>query len=124
MSCQIQDASAALLGGVEVFEAVVNNDLLDVLTRVARKHADFRELSPQGREFAPQNPATLGHRLFGKGDLQVAHADAPKLGMKKVDDLRQRDACCAGNRPRQSAQDMDYRPRERVLNAVSHSGEA
>jgi hypothetical protein len=68
-----------------ILEAVIDDNIGDILTRVTGKEAELSELASQRNVFTAKNPAPVTKRHFGKGDLQVAHPDAAQAPMKEID---------------------------------------
>ena len=54
MSGQKEDAFAASVGALEVFETVIDDYARNILAGVAGKEADFGELAPEGDKFSAQ----------------------------------------------------------------------
>ncbi|MGC2329009.1 MAG: hypothetical protein WA604_20015 [Candidatus Sulfotelmatobacter sp.] len=105
-----------------VLEAVVNDNLLDVLQGVARELADFGELASQGSEFSAQDAGALGFAFLGKSHGEIAHADFAQAGVKKINHLGEGDGYGPGQGARQDSEDFDERPGCRVLKSLPHRG--
>ena len=85
VSGEEEDAFAAGVGALEVFESVIDDDAGDIFAGVAREEADFGELASEGDEFAAKQAAAFALRHFREGESQVAQADAAQASVKRVD---------------------------------------
>jgi|SRR6266852_2504325 len=84
VSGEKKDAFAASVGALEVFKAVIDDDVGDIFAGVAREEADFGELAAERDEFAAKQAAALALRHFGEGESQVAQADATQASVNGV----------------------------------------
>jgi hypothetical protein len=105
-----QNAFAASIGALEVFEAVIDDDAGNIFAGVAGKKADLGELASQGNELAANQAAALVRRHFREGESQVAHADATQAPVNRVDREPERDPEGARHRTGEQSQDLDPRP--------------
>ena len=64
VSGEEEDAFAAGIGALEVFEAVVDDDARDIFAGVAGEEADFGELASEGDEFAAKQAAAFALRAY------------------------------------------------------------
>src|SRR5208282_1668972 len=85
MSREKQDALAASISALEVFEAVIDNNARNVLRGVTGKQADFRKLASQGDELSPNQAAPLALGHIRKGNRQIAQADPPQPSVNRID---------------------------------------
>src|SRR5208282_5875929 len=92
VSGEKQNSFAASVGAFEVFKAIVDHGARNVFTGVTREEAHFGELASEGNEFAANQAAALVLRHFGKGEGQVADADATQASVNRVDGQSQRDS--------------------------------
>jgi hypothetical protein len=59
VSGEKKNASAASIGALEVFKAVIDDYAGDIFSGVTREEADFGELAAEGDEFAAKQAAAL-----------------------------------------------------------------
>jgi hypothetical protein len=62
-----EDAFAAGVGALEIFESFIDDDAGGIFAGVTREEADFGELASERDEFAAQDAAALTLRHFGEG---------------------------------------------------------
>jgi len=80
-----EDAFAAGVRALEIFESVIDDDPGDVLASVAGEEADFGELAAQRDELAAQQASAFALGHFRKRKLKIAQADTPQSTVKGVD---------------------------------------
>jgi hypothetical protein len=117
---QEQDPFAALRGAIEVLVAIVGDRAAYIFTRVFREETDFGKLASERGENLAHNFPTFGGGLLRKRERQVAHADAAKLRVQKVNELSQADPDQSSERTRKGTDGLDYTPRERVFESLPH----
>jgi hypothetical protein len=92
VSGEKEDAFAASVGALEVFEAVIDNDSRDIFAGVAGEETDLGELASERNKLAAQQVAALAFRHFREGQRQVAQADIAQASVNGVDGQAQRDS--------------------------------
>ena len=75
---------AALLGGFEILEALIDRDLRSILRRVAREEADLAQQAAQRHVHAAQNLAPLF--LWFSPGRPVADCASPRAANAGADD--------------------------------------
>src|SRR4029077_11193340 len=80
-----KNASAAGVGALEIFKAVIDDYAGDIFSGVAREEADFGELASEGNEFAAKQAAAFARRHFREGESQVPQADATQASVNRID---------------------------------------
>jgi hypothetical protein len=110
VSGEKQNAFATSVSALEVLKSVIDDDTRDIFAGVAGKKADFGKLASEGDEFAANQAAALARRHFGKGETQIAEADATKAPVNRIDSEPE----CNSNGTRhgtgEQAQDLDPGP--------------
>jgi hypothetical protein len=67
VSGEKENAFAASVGALEIFEAIVDDDAGDIFARVARKKANLGKLPPERNELSAHDLATFVRGHFGEG---------------------------------------------------------
>jgi len=119
VSGEKEDAFAARVGAIEIFEAFVNDGAGDIFFGVAGKETEFGELASERDEFSANDAAAIGFRHFREGDGQVAEADAAETSVDGVDDESESDADGASEGAGEHAEEFDPRPEESVFEAFA-----
>ena len=107
-------------GCLEVFHAVVDDDLRDIFSAVLGRSAKFGELAPQMPKQGANDAATFAARHFRKSDLEIAHAHAAKPAVQQVNQQSQGHGCRPRHRPGQSAQGAHDRPHQGIFQPMAH----
>jgi|KBSMisStaDraftv2_1062788.scaffolds.fasta_scaffold03230_9 hypothetical protein len=123
MRRQKQHALAAGQRAIEVLESFIDNNLADVLARVAAEEADFCGLAAKGGEDSMKDFVALATRLIRKGKLQIPHAHAAQLWMKDVNRPRDQNAEPSRQRTRQKADELNQGPGKGVFESIAQGAE-
>ena len=120
MAGKEEDSFAAGEGVLVIFESAVDDDIGDILARIAGKEADLGELAAEGNVFSAQNAAAIFGRHLREGESEVAHADFAQAAMKMKDGEAEGDADGARHGAGKHAHEFDRGPDERVFETFAH----
>jgi len=101
-----QNAFTASVSALEVFKAVIDYDAGDIFAGIAGEEADFGKLASERNEFAANQATALALGHFGKGESQVAPADATQAPVNDVDGQAEGDPDGARHGTGEQSQDL------------------
>src|SRR5258707_1312089 len=120
MPGQQKDTFTALTGGLKVFKAVMNGNILYVFFRILGKQAKLGKLAAHAGEYSAKNPLALAAVLLRECQLEIAQADAAQFRMREINQLSQRYTYRTGERTRKKSYPAHQGPERQKFQFVAH----
>src|ERR1041385_674162 len=84
VSGEEHDAFAASVRAVEILEAFIYRDAIDVFARILGKETELSEQPSEGAEYAAHDAPPFLQRQLGHRNLQVTQADVPQTRVQVI----------------------------------------